>query len=609
MNLITLDFETYYDKDYSLKKVTTEEYIRSPDFEVIGVGIKLNDRETEWASGTHEQVKEYLLTFPWGNSVLNAHNTMFDGAILNWIFDIKPKLFADTLCMARGIHGVDKSASLDALAKRYNIGVKGKEVLNTVGKHREDFTEEELSKFGDYCVNDVDLSFDLFKRMGKGFPKKEFKLIDLTLRMFIEPTLDLDVIWLENHLTETRQRKEKMLVEAGCSKDDLMSNSKFAGLLKNLGVEAPTKISSTTGNKTLALAKSDEGFKKLIYHHDDRVKKLVNARLELKSTLEETRTERFINIGKRGLLPVPVKYYAAHTGRWGGDDKINLQNLPSRGDHAKRLKSSIVPPRGCVLIDADSSQIEARVLAWLAQQDYLTEAFRKGEDVYRKMAGVIYGVVEDAVTKEQRFVGKTTILGAGYGMGALKFQSQLQTFGFDMQIEEARRVIGVYRDTNWKINKLWRDAQDVLRALYNKEHPTLLGCGEVLETVPKENGIRLPSGLMMRYGDLACEQSDGRVEYNYRTRNGRTRIYGGKVIENVCQAIARCIIGEQMLKINKRHRVVLTVHDSIAACVKDEEIKEAQTYVEECMKWTPDWARGLPINCESGVGKSYGDCE
>jgi len=606
MNLITLDFETYYDKDYSLKKVTTEEYIRSPDFEVIGVGIKLNDRETEWASGTHEQVKEYLLTFPWSTSVLNAHNTMFDGAILNWIFDIKPKLFADTLCMARGIHGVDKSASLDALAKRYNIGVKGKEVLNTVGKHREDFTEEELSKFGDYCVNDVDLSFDLFKRMGKGFPKKEFKLIDLTLRMFIEPTLDLDVIWLENHLAETRQRKEKMLVEAGCSKDDLMSNPKFAELLKNLGVEAPTKISPTTGNKTLALAKSDEGFKKLIYHHDDRVKKLVNARLELKSTLEETRTERFINIGKRGLLPVPVKYYAAHTGRWGGDDKINLQNLPSRGDHAKRLKSSIVPPRGCVLIDADSSQIEARVLAWLAQQDYLTEAFRKGEDVYRKMAGVIYGVVEDAVTKEQRFVGKTTILGAGYGMGALKFQNQLQTFGFSMPIDEARRVIKVYRDTNDNINKLWRDAQRFLQGSVNGEDKQF-GLYGVLKI--EEGKIKLPSGLYISYDGLKATKTDIGFEYSYMTRNGETRIYGGKVIENVCQAIARCIIGEQMIRIAKKYKVVLTVHDSIVCCVRDKEAEEAQQYIEECMRWTPEWAGGLPVDCESGIGKSYGECE
>ena len=606
MNLITLDFETYYDKQYSLKKLTTEEYIRSPHFEVIGLGIKLNNQETQWASGTHEQVKEYLLTFPWETSVLNAHNTMFDGAILNWVFDIKPKLFADTLCMARGLHGVDRSASLDALSKKYGIGVKGKEVLNTVGKHREDFTPEELSKFGDYCINDVDLTFELFKQMGKNFPKKELKLIDTTLRMFIDPVLDLDLDLLEQHLMETRQRKEALLEGPQVSRDDLLSNLKFAELLRKIGVEPPTKISPTTGKETLALAKADEEFKKLCQHPDEKVRALVNARLGVKSTLEETRTQRFIDISKRGLLPVPIRYYSAHTGRWGGDDKINLQNLPSRGADGKKLKRSIIAPKGHMLVDADSSQIEARVLAWLAQQDDLTEAFRNGDDVYKKMASAIYGVEEDEVTKDQRFVGKTTILGAGYGMGAVKFQNQLKTFGFDMDIDEARRVIQIYRSTNWKINKLWRCAQHYLQSAVNKEDNPF-GLHGVLQV--RNGRIKLPSGLYIAYDGLKATKTDIGFDYTYRTRNGETRIYGGKIIENVCQAIARCIIGEQMLRIAERYRVVLTVHDSILCCVKEEETKEAQQFIEECMRWTPIWAGGLPVNCESGTGKSYGDCE
>jgi len=194
-------------------------------------------------------------------------------------------------------------------------------------------------------------------------------------------------------------------------------------------------------------------------------------------------------------------------------------------------------------------------------------------------------------------------------MGALKFQSQLKTFGFDMDIREARRVIKIYREANWKINKLWRDAQQILVSLNRNDMPFSLGRGRVLRTVPEENAIKLPSGLLMRYEDLDYDQGEQGIEFHYKTRRGRTRIYGGKVVENVCQAIARCIIGEQMLLINKKHRVVLTVHDSIATCVKDEEVEDAQTYIEECMRWTPDWADGLPINCESGTGKTYGDCE
>jgi DNA polymerase len=600
VDLITLDFETYYNKEYSLKKLTTEEYVRDPRFEVLGVAVKVNNRETEWASGTHEELSNYLQTFNWQNSMALAHNTLFDGAILNWSFGINPRVYSDTMCIARALHGVEDSASLKALADRYGIGVKGDETTNTVGKRRETFSEAELERLGDYAVNDVDLTYKLFTIMAKGFPKKELKLIDISLRMFIEPILDLDLDLLEDHLSKTRQRKEELLMDARVSKEDLMSNDKFAKLLAAYNVSPPKKLSPTTGKQTWAFAKSDEGFKRLLTHQDERVQSLVAARLGNKSTLEETRTQRFIDIAKRGLLPVPVRYYAAHTGRWGGDDKINLQNLPSRGANANTLKCGIIAPQGYSIIDADSAQIEARVLAWLAEQDDLTQAFTDGEDVYKKMASKIYGVAESEITKDQRFVGKTTILGAGYGMGAQKFQDQLNTFGFDMELHEARRVIKVYRETNSDIKDLWANAQ-----LFLKDGDTF-GKQGVLGT--EEWDIILPSGLRLRYDDLQFTVDDGKYDFDYKTRRGRVRIYGGKVIENVCQAIARCIIGEQMLQIAKRYRVVLTVHDSIACCVKDEEVDEAQQYIEECMRQPPEWAEGLPIDCESGKGKSYGEC-
>ena len=600
MDLITLDFETYYNKEYSLKKLTTEEYVRDPRFEVLGVAIKVNNGETEWASGTQEQLKAFLQEYNWSKSMVLAHNTMFDGAILSCVFDIKHRAYTDTVCIARAVDGVETSVSLKALSERYGVGEKGDEIQNTLDKHRQDFTNEELARLGDYAVNDVDLTYDLFTIMAKGFPKKELKLIDVSLRMFVEPILDLNLDLLEDHLSNTRQHKEELLMDARASKEDLMSNDKFAKLLAAYNVSPPKKISPTTGKETWAFAKSDEKFKHLLTHQDVRVQSLVAARLGNKSTLEETRTQRFIDIAKRGLLPVPVRYYAAHTGRWGGDDKINLQNLPSRGANANMLKRGIIAPQGYSIIDADSAQIEARVLAWLAEQDDLTQAFANGEDVYKNMASKIYGVAESLVTKDQRFVGKTTILGAGYGMGAQKFQNQLKTFGFDMELHEARRVIQVYRETNSDIKDLWANAQ-----LFLKDGDAF-GKEGVLGT--EEWDIILPSGLRLRYDDLQFTVDDGKYDFDYKTRRGRVRIYGGKVIENVCQAIARCIIGEQMLQIAKRYRVVLTVHDSIACCVKDEEVDEAQKYVEECMRQPPEWAEGLPIDCESGKGKSYGEC-
>ena len=606
--IITLDFETYYDKAFSLTKLTTEEYIRDDRFEVIGVAVAVDDGVPEWFSGTQAETKAFLKKFDWDNALALAHNMQFDGAILNWHFGIKPKGYLDTLCMARAVHGVDAGGSLKALAERHQIGVKGDEVIRAEAKRRTDFYDVDLELYGKYCCNDVALTYDLFKILAKNFPTKELKVIDTTLKMFIQPSLVLDKTMLEEHLENVKNLKAKLLESAQADIDDLMSNDRFAELLKALGVVPPTKISARTGKEAWAFAKTDEEFKILLEHPDPRVQALVSARLGNKTTLEETRTQRFIDISTRGLLPVPIKYYAAHTGRWGGDDKINLQNLPSRGNNAGKLKKAIRAPDGYVMIDCDSSQIEARTVAWLAGQNNLVEAFDKGEDVYEIMASAIYGKAVEDISKEERFVGKTTILGAGYGMGSQKFQVQLKTFGVEIEADEANRIIQVYRNTYEKIPELWRQAQKCVESIVDKR-ASPFGAVDAVKFDPLEGGFLLPSGLWQRYDGLErVYDADGKTQYQYKTRKGAVKIYGGKVVENLCQAIARCVIAEQMLLIGKKYRVVLTVHDAVACIAPQEEAEEAQLYVEECMKTRPAWAQTLPLSCESGVGKSYGEC-
>ena len=293
MDIITVDFETYYDKQFSLRKLTTEEYIRHEQFEVIGLSVKVNDDDTVWLSGAHDALKKYLhANYDWESSAVLAHNTLFDGAILSWLFDIHPRVWLDTLCMARALHGVEVGGSLAFLAEKYNLGEKGTEVLDAVGKRRLDFTDQELSSYGDYCVNDTDLTFKLYKKFEKSFPVVELKTIDLTLRMFIDPVLELDLPKLKRHLDVLKDQKEDLLEEAGIAKDELMSNPKFALALETLGVTPPMKTSARTGKEAFAFAKSDEGFKALQEHEDPKVQALVAARIGLKSTLEETRTLR-----------------------------------------------------------------------------------------------------------------------------------------------------------------------------------------------------------------------------------------------------------------------------------------------------------------------------
>jgi DNA polymerase len=605
MNILTIDFETYYSREFSLTKVTTEEYIRSPEFEAIGVAVQVNDGEPEWFSGDGEAMHQFLTRYDWANSLALAHNAPFDGAILKWVYGLSPKGWLDTLSMGRALHGTNVGGSLKVLASYYNIGEKGTEVENALGLRRQDFSPEQLASYGEYCKNDVALTWNLFGQMSKGFPAIELRLIDLTVRMFTDPVLQLDRELIKDHLLSEKQRKEDLL--ENFDKDDLMSNVKFAIILEGYGVSPPMKVSPANGKQTFAFSKTDEEFKALLEHDNPLVQALVAARLGTKSTIEETRTARFLGIAERGSLPVPLRYYAAHTGRWGGDDKLNLQNLQRNSP----LKHAIIPPDGYMMIDSDSSQIEARTLAWLAEQDDLVDAFDRGEDVYKIMASAIYGKDVTEITKDERFVGKTTILGCGYGMGAKKFQAQLKNFNVEITLVEATRIIDTYRATYPKIVELWKSAATALKAILQNQQTTL-GRGGILK-VDGNSGVLLPNSLYLRYPNLRLlDNEEGKTELVYDTKKGKaiipTRIYGGKVIENMCQALARIVIGEQMLMVAKKYRVVMTVHDAIACIVPTEQVEAAKEYVEMCMRTRPDWGMELPLNCEAGAGASYGDC-
>lgn len=625
MNLITIDFETYYSKTFSLSKLSTEEYIRDPQFEVIGVAVKVDEGETEWFSGTKDELGEYLRKFNWSTSCLLAHNTMFDGAILQWFFKISPKKYLDTLSMARAIHGVDAGGSLKALAERYAIGQKGEEVINALGKKREDFTPEELERYASYCRNDVELTRKLFNQMIKSFPISELELIDMTLRMFTHPVLTVDETMLEEKLEDLKAEKLRLLGtlkdRLKCTDEEevrkkLASNNQFASVLKDLNVEPPKKISVTTGKETWALAKNDQGFIALTEHEDSFIQQLCAVRLGTKSTLEESRIQRFIDIGKRNKsrVPIPLKYYGAHTGRWSGQDKVNFQNLPSRDKNKKTLKLAIRAPEGYVVVNCDSSQIEARVLAWLSGQKKLVEQFAKGEDVYSKFASSVYDREISKADPVERFVGKTCILGLGYGTGAKKLQHTLATTppGVKLDDKECERIVKLYRSTNDRITGLWRDATNALDSMVKwdsvkdmMEHS--LGEYDCLKVT--KTGIKLPNGLYIHYPKLdKYQDEDGNLHYKYQSRKGTIDIWGGSVVENVVQALARLIVSEQMTAISKRYRPVLTVHDAAVCVIPEDEVDEGVAFIVECMSKPPAWAPGLPVACEAKYGRSYGDC-
>lgn len=616
MMLVTIDFETFYSKEVSLTKMTTEEYINHPQFHVIGMGIKRNGEKTKWVAG-EEAVHAELVLIDWQDAALLCHNTMFDGAILAWRFGIRPAMYLDTLCMARALHGVNAGGSLAALAERYGIGKKGTEVVNAIGKRYEDFSPEELARYGEYCVNDTDLTFALLEKLGHGFPEDEATLIDMTIRMFTSPVFLLDEDMLLYKLEELRKQKQELLGdlmgELGCPDEEsvrkkLSSNPQFAEILRQRGVTVPMKTSPATGRETYAFAKNDEGFIALTEHEDPIVQQLCAVRLGTKSTLEESRIERFLQVGSRnaGMLPVPLKYYGAHTGRWSGSEGVNFQNLPSRDKNKKALKNAVVPPLGHKVINCDSSQIEARVLAWLAGQADVVQQFSDKRDVYSEFATKVYGRLISKANPTERFVGKTCVLGLGYGTGAKKLRHTLATTppGAHLPEEECKRIVDLYRHTNDKIVALWRACDQAIRdMLAGGFKPYHLDMHKLILIEPQ--GVKLPNGLYIRYPNLRMTE-DGRMVYD--SRKGLVNLWGGAMVENIVQALARIVVGQQMIWIGRHYRVALTVHDAAVIVVPDSELSDAMEYVTLCMSTPPAWAQGLPVACEAKSGATYGAC-
>jgi len=424
--IITVDFETRWDsKEYTLSKMTTEEYIRDKRFKAFGVCVHEfgSTDDIRWVGG--DELSEYFSGVDWGRTAVLAHNAQFDVSIMEWVYNARPAFIFDTLSMARALRGVEVGNSLAKLAADFGLPAKGTAVHNTNGLLQLTPTiERELAE---YCAHDVYLCEEIFKRLGAGYPKSELRLIDMTLKMYTRPTLELDQQMLIKALTEEGELREGLLQRLGIQEASLASNPQFADVLQSLGVTPPTKVSKTTGKEAFAFAKNDALFQALLNGEREDVALLCEARLKVKSTTERTRAQRFLDISQRGKLPVPLSYYGTTTGRWSAakGSAINMQNL-KRGSF---LRKAIMAPDGYQLVVGDLSQIEPRVLAWLADYADMLDIFRAGGDPYAAFGSQMFNIPN--LTKEShpdlRQSAKSALLGCGYGLGWASFASQLLT--------------------------------------------------------------------------------------------------------------------------------------------------------------------------------------
>ena len=650
MSLITLDFETFYDKGYSLSKMTTQEYILDPRFQVIGVSIAVDNAEPEWYTGA--AVKPALDAIDWKLATLLAQNTKFDGAILAWKYGHIPGFLVDTMSMAvtTGLSRAAHGASLAALTKHliehgYPVPPKGDEVVKALGKRLEDFRPEQLGAYGEYCKDDVRITRYIFNLLADMLPDAELMWHDFVMRMYIEPRFVLDAPTIDNELVRVHARRAEVATEVmaklGIDSNvefmkSIMSNPKFAAAIESYGGEPPLKISKTTGKETFAFARTDEGMLALLEDDNEYVRALAEARLGLKSSIEVTRCERFRDLAKLGSFPIPYHVSGTATHRLSGADKLNLQNLPSgrKKGQSTALREAIMAPQGYVVVAGDSGQVEVRVLAYIAQQLDLMQLFMDGEDPYLDLAATLYHTpyaemkrlhkAKDPTVSLQRSTGKVGVLSLGYGAGAKSTQGIAKVqYGITLSDDEAKHLVSTYRTKNYAVPAMWNKVDLALSRMASGLSGSLLGpTGDLIYydgkyTVAGEHlpAFRLPNDtwivLPNLHEEIEVKNNTKRQKFVYNDIHARrvkpVSIWGGSATGLIVQGTAFALMKWQgLLMYEYGLRASLNTHDEFAVVVPEEHAATATEIMQTVMSMTPDWLQGAPIACDVGCDISYG---
>jgi DNA polymerase len=602
---LTLDYETYYAVKYSLKQLGVINYVRDPRFKAHGVGVKWGDDPTEWI--THKDIPLWMKSQDWGNIFLIGHNMPFDGFINTERYDVPHGLirYTDTLSLARAICPPGMRLDLDNVARVFGVGRKTDGLVATKGI--EDLPPDLEQTLAEYCINDVDVTKKVYDILKQGLPQKEHDQLHLHLRMACEPELLIDRPLAQRAYDEEVKLQADAVANSGVAKTVLSSNPQFKKYLEGQGIEVPMKTSIKTGKESPCFSQNDLPFKTMMADHPE-LKHVWAGRLAAKSNIGVSRAKRWLDIhdAGKGTLPMPLKYYGAHTGRSSGADGINVQNLPriyKNDPESGKLRKSIIAPPGYVIVVSDSSQIEMRVNMWLAGQEDMLEIFRNGEDPYCVTASEHFGVPVDKSMQKQRSFGKLLDLALGFGMGHVKLRANaaLGFMGCDpvqLSVSEAQGAVNIYRDSKDKVKKMWDWLTSSLHTMARKDCDVDHKCITL-----KHEEIILPNGMALQYPNMHCEE-DG---WMCGVGREHKRLYGGILDENIVQALARIVVFDQMLEIDALDgiHVVSSTHDEVIALVREEEADAAQTEMEQIMSVTPGWCPGLPLAAEGGYAREY----
>lgn len=612
-HILYLDFETAWESrkgGYGLRQMSMVEYIRDPRFKTFGMGYAWGDAANGpkslpyWISGSQiaKFCEEIDSEISWSNIVLVGHNVKFDGFILKERYGWIPGQYICTKGMSKAVLGKTiKNHSLATVAEHFKLQPKG--TMKTDGLR--DLTQEQEKELSEYCLHDVELCRMIFDKLAPEFPQNQYEVLHRTVDMFINCKLKLNVPLLEKTNEDEIKRRENIFKEIGIEKAEFSSNKKFPDLLIRKGYTVPIKVSPRTGKTIPALALGDTAFIELMEEGNDELKALCEARIAAKSNLLETRSAKLAAIGKTGFWPFDVEFSGAdQTHRFSGGSGAG--GNPQNFTRDSALRDAVEAPEGWELVVGDFDKVECRFVAYLSRDPGLIAAIEG--DAYSAFASNYYGRKITKADKNERRFGKEAILGLGYGMGWRKFKDRVKLkTGQDISKEEAQRGVNLYREMYNKVPALWSFLDGLIPAIATG---TQVPC-----PLPIKIGyqyIQLPSGLKIRYPNLRQEQGErGHMEWVYDVyKKGnleKAKLYGGKLLENICQALAGELCKEAALKFGQRW--VGQVHDEIHVLAKKGLQFQTKMELQRAMMVPPKWLPELKLKCEVGVGKSWGEAK
>jgi DNA polymerase len=597
-------------------KLSMTDLIRHPAFDLFGASLKWEDEPKPrfYRAG---ELKNVYGDVDWKNTRVVAHNAMLEGIINFEKFGVVPGAYFCTMACAEALFQGSVQVGLDTLARMFGIGQKLDELHKFKGLRAKDLTEEQWTALAAYCNHDIALTEPLYNALAPSLPQAEHQIMNHTIMMYANPVLRVDLKMAHEALAEAEEKRATLIAATGLTDKQIGSNGTFASVLKGKLGWIPQKVSKKTGKLTYAFAKTDKEFAKLKSHTDESVRNLVLARQEVKSPTIITRTTRVIRTGTTGteFFPVALHYSRAHTMRWAGGDRVNIQAW----NRKSKLRKSLIAPPGYVIVVVDSAQIECRTLASIAGQEDLLQMFLNGEDPYNHMAMLVFGGGPYDKDSDERFMGKTMVLGLGYGMGAPKFHNEIVTGArgraMPITLEFADRAVKIYRGANDKIcgvydpmlrktdGGFWQYADSMIEYLTHGDERREFMDGMVTLD-PAVGKVIFPNGTFLRYAELTCDEGDYVYKSQKKGKYVWKKIYGGLFTENLAQKIARDIVATQCSTVAQRYRWVLSTHDEGGFLARKEEAAEALAFAVETFRTNLPYTN-IPLNAEGAYATFY----